>query len=69
MRLLIAIAIVFTLGLSTTAHAAGKTSTLIAGPVEPDGTSNQLFCNVVNVSTKDVEVTLEIFVRPRSTPS
>ncbi len=60
MRLLIAIAIVITLGLSTTAHAAGKTSTLIAGPLNPGVASNSLICNVVNVSTKDVSLTIEV---------
>jgi hypothetical protein len=60
MRLLIAIAIVFTLGLSTAAHAAGGTATLIAGPVHV-GVFDFITCDVVNVSTKDVEVEVAIF--------
>ena len=31
-----------------------------AGPMEPDGSSNRLRCNILNVSTKVVDVTIEV---------
>ncbi len=54
------IAIALTLGLGTAAHAAGPTATLVAGPLEPDGSTNRMRCNILNVSTKVVTVTVEV---------
>ncbi len=59
MRLFTAIAIVFTLGLGTTAQAAGGTATLVAGPLLPGGPGQYLICGFVNVSTGPVTVVIE----------
>ena len=52
------IAIALTFGLGTAAQAAGGTSTLVAGPLLPRG-ETLLLCAVMNVSTKEVNVTVE----------
>ena len=48
------------LGLSSGAQAGGGTATLTTGLLNPAGTNTFLVCSVVNVSTKEVSVTIEV---------